>query len=95
MATETKSTRNGVNETVEAATERLIDLNERWLDASKTVARQYVDVSEQAFNGLADLQERLAKATRVEWVGAVGGAQAKLTRELGSTYTQTARELIK
>jgi hypothetical protein len=80
MATETK---NPVNETTD-----------RWVDASKTVARQYVDVSEQAFNGLADMQEKVAKATRIEWVGAVGGAQAKLTREVGSAYTQAARDLI-
>lgn len=77
------------------ATESKTALNERWLDAGKTAAKQYVDVSEQAFNGLADLQEKVAQSTRVDWIAAVGGAQANLTRELTAVYTRAARELVK
>lgn len=65
------------------------------LEIGRTAATQYVNLSEQAFNGLADLQEQLAQSTRVDWIAAVGGAQANLTRELTAAYTRAARELVK
>jgi Phasin protein len=86
MATQTKS--------ADGTFERVQDLNDRVLESARKTGRAYLDTTEKTFNGVADLQERLAGASQVEWVVAVGSAQADLTRELTKVYVSTARELL-
>ena len=85
MATATQT--NAVNET----TERVRDLNEQILTASKKAGGAY----EKALQSIADYQEQVAKQTDVEWVSTIVDAQARFTRELTKVYVSTGRELLK
>ena len=89
MATATQT--NAVNET----TERIRDLNERILTASKKAGGAYLDAYDKALQSIADYQEQVAKQTDVEWVSTIVDAQARFTRELTKVYVSTSRELLK
>jgi 2-phosphoglycerate kinase len=80
---------------VEETTERVRDLNERILEASKKAGGAYLDAYEKALQSIADYQEQVAKQTDVEWISTIVDAQAKFTRELMTIYVSTGRELVK
>ena len=81
MATATQT--NAVNET----TERIRDLNERILTASKKAGGVYLDVYEKTLHSIADYQEKVGKQSDVEWVSTIANAQADFTRELDRAPT--------
>jgi hypothetical protein len=80
---------------VEQTTQRIRDLNERILTASKTAGGAYLDAYEKALQSIADYQEQVAKQTDIEWISTIVDAQARFTRELTKLYVQTGRELLK
>jgi hypothetical protein len=79
----------------EATSERIRDLNERILEASKKAGTAYLDAYEKALKSIADYQESVAKQTDVDWISTVVDAQARFTREVTSLYVNTGRELLK
>ena len=79
----------------EATTERIRDLNEQILDASKKAGNVYLDAYEKTLESIADYQENAAKQTEVEWLSTVVEGQARFTRELTKLYVSTGRELLK
>jgi len=79
----------------EATSERIRDLNERILEASKKAGTAYLDAYEKALKSIADYQESVAKQTDVDWISTVVDAQARFTRELTNLYVNTGRELLK
>jgi hypothetical protein len=91
MASSSSNTQTAVNET----TERIRDLNERILTASKKAGGAYLDAYEKALQSIADYQEQVAKQTDIEWVTTIVDAQARFTRELTKLYVSTGRELLK
>lgn len=91
MPTATQQTKNGLHD----ATERVSEVNDRILDASKRTSAAVIDSYEKAFHTYADLQERVGEASPVEWVTTVTKAQADLTREVTKAYTSAARDLLK
>ena len=91
MATTTPNPKIAVDETAE----RLRDLNDRVLGASKKAGGAYLDAYEKAAASIADYQEQVAKQTDVEWVSTIVDAQARFTRELTKVYVSTGRELLK
>jgi hypothetical protein len=90
MATQTKS-----NGAVDDVTEKLLGYNEKAIETGKKLTGTYIDSYEKAALGVAELQEKVAAATTVEWVATAASAQAGLTRELTKAYTSAARELVK
>jgi hypothetical protein len=90
MATATE-TKNAANET----SDRIRDLNERIISASKEAGGAYLDAYEKALESIADYQEQVAKQTDVEWVSTIVDAQARFTRELTKVYVSTGREFLK
>jgi hypothetical protein len=92
MATQTKT---AANDQLDKAAERLQAFNDKAIDASKKVSRSYVDSYERAALGFAELQDKVAVATPVEWIASLTTAQAGVTRELTQAYVSTARELLK
>jgi len=90
MATAT-DTKNAANET----SDRIRDLNERIITASKEAGGAYLDAYEKALESIADYQEQVAKQTDVEWVSTIVDAQARFTRELTKVYVSTGREFLK
>ena len=92
MATQTKS--NPVTDTIETATERLAELNEKAAANSRKASAAYLSSYENAVVSLADSYAKAAGASRVEWVNTVATAQADFTREVTKASTAAAREFV-
>src|SRR3954463_6616371 len=90
MAT-TTDTKNAVNET----TERIRDLNERILTASKKAGGAYLDAYEKALQSIADYQEQVAKQTDVEWVSTIVDARPRSPRDPPNLYVPRGRDPLK
>jgi hypothetical protein len=97
MATKTQTKRNSetTNENVDAAAERVRELNERIIESSKKAGNVYLDMYEKTFHSVADYQEKVGKQSDIDWVGTITTAQANFTRELADAYTSSARSLLK
>lgn len=91
MATKTEQTKNVAEDT----TERIRELNERIVEASKKAGGAYLDTYEKALESIADYQETVAKRSDIDWVSTIVDAQAKFTRELTKVYISTGRALVK
>jgi hypothetical protein len=92
MATQTKS---GNGTSFEEAAERVRDLNERIIEASRKAGKAYLDAYETSLKGVADYQQKVADATPVEWFSTLMNAQADFTREVAKAVTSSTRELLK
>lgn len=97
MATKTQSKRNTetTNENVEAAAERVRELNERIIGSSKKAGNVYLDMYEKTLHSIADYQEKVGKQSDVEWIGTITDAQARFTRDIAEAYTSSARSFLK
>jgi len=93
MATQSKST-NPINDSVEAATERVAELNEKAVANSRKAGAAYLNSYEKAVVKFADSYERAAGATKVDWVAELATVQADFTREVTKAYTGAVRELV-
>jgi hypothetical protein len=91
MATTTKTRQPDV----EAAAERIRDLNERIIDSAKKAGGVYLDTYEKSLKSIADFQETVGGATGIEWVSTVANSQANFTRSMADAYTSAAREVLK
>src|SRR5438552_755813 len=67
MATGTTETKNTTQETAD----RLSDVNERILEASRKAGNAYLDAYEKTLESVADQQEKAAKQTDGEWISTV------------------------
>ena len=93
--TQTKRNADTANENVDAAAERVRELNERIIESSKKAGNVYLDMYEKTLHSIADYQEKVGKQSDVDWIKTVTDAQAKFTRELTDAYTSSARSLLK
>ena len=91
MAEQTSGT--GID--LEAATERIRELNERILEASKKAGTTYVDAYEKTLKTIADFQERVGEASPVEWVTTMTNTQADMIRNFAEAYAGAARKALK
>ncbi len=80
---------------VEAAADRIRNLNERIIDSAKKAGGVYLDTYEKSLTSIADFQETVGGASGVEWVAAVANSQANFTRSMAEAYTSAAREVLK
>ena len=76
MATQTKT--NPVTESVEAAAERVAELNEKAVANGKKAGAAYLTSYEKAVLSLADTYEKAAGATKVDWLASVGDRAGRL-----------------
>jgi hypothetical protein len=83
-----------VAQSVEAATEKVAELNEKAAANGRKASAAYLTSYEKAVLSLADSYERAAGATKLDWVAGVATAQADFTREVTKAYTNAARELV-
>jgi hypothetical protein len=90
MAT-TKSTADNID----AAAERVRELNERIIASSKKAGVAYLDTYERALTSIVEFQDKVADASQVEWFSALVTAQADFTRDMAKLYTSAARDLLK
>src|SRR3954471_812353 len=77
------------------ATQRIRELNERIIDASRKAGESYLDVYERSLKAMADFTEKSGETSNVEWLQNVANVQANFLRDMAKAYTDTARNLIK
>ena len=90
-ATEAKAEEPGV----EAAAERIRELNERAIDAGKRAGSGTLDIYESTLKAIADSLERGPGSSDVEWVSRIVTAQANFIREVTKAWTSAARDVLK
>jgi hypothetical protein len=84
-----------IEETLEAGTARVRELNERLLAEAKKAGNVTLDAYEATLHTIADYTAKVGAASPIEGVAAVATAQADLMRELTDAYTKSARTLLK
>jgi len=80
---------------VDEAARHARELNDRILESSKQAANATLNAYERALETMTGFTERVAGASRIEWISAAAQAQAGLTRDLGRAYVSSARTLLK
>jgi Phasin protein len=79
----------------EDTAERLRELNERIIEASKKSGRAYLEAYEANLKAIAEYQAKLASASEVDWVSTLLNAQADFTREIARAAAAQSREFLK
>jgi hypothetical protein len=91
MATQTKPS---ITETIDAATERVTELNEKAVANGKKTSVALLDTYDKAVASFTESYEKAAASTKVDWIVSAAAAQADLTREIGKAYSGAVRELV-
>jgi hypothetical protein len=79
----------------DAAFEQVRDSGEQFVTAARKAGVLYLDTYEKAVDRAVEFELKLAEATPQEWLKGLLETQAKLTQDLTSSYTTTARSLLK
>ena len=79
----------------EATADRIREIADRLVEEGRKVGLTSIDAYEKSFNGVADLQHKLARNSQVEWLSTVLDAQADFTRSVTEAHTSAGRELLK
>jgi hypothetical protein len=90
----TKQQQNGLYPDIEAATERVREANERFIQAGRKVTNAYLDGFERYVGGLTQFERKLGAQTQFEAVSSLFNAHAKMTDDVTSATVSAARELI-
>lgn len=80
---------------VEAAAERIRELNERAIDAGKRSGRMTLDVYESTLKAMADSLERGPGSSDIDLVSRLANSQANFIRDLTKAWTSAARKALK
>ena len=80
---------------VEETTQRIRDLNERLIESSKSAGLVTLDAYEKALQSLADFEQKVAKASQLDWVTALAATHAKFISDLSTSYTSAVRDQLK
>jgi hypothetical protein len=90
----TTQTKHGAP-TIDAAFDQVKDLNEQFLATARKVGNLYLDSYEKAIDRTLEAERKLAGVSQQEWLKNLIEAQADFTHEVTSSYTTTARSLLK
>jgi hypothetical protein len=85
----------GAESGVEAAEQRIRELNERIIDAGKRAGRGTLDIYESTLKVVSDSLERGPGSSDIEWVSSIATAQANFLRDLTKAWTSAARKALK
>jgi hypothetical protein len=81
--------------TVDAAFEQLKGLNGQFVDAGRQAGTLGLDAVEKGMQQTIELQLKIASMTQQDWLKDLIEKQADVTRQVTSSYTSTARNLLK
>ncbi len=79
----------------EAAAQRVRKLNERIIEAGREAGESTLTNYEKALKAIAGSLERGPGSSDIEWISNLATAQAKFIRDVTSSWTKTARDLLK
>ena len=68
---------------------------EQFIAVARKAGNLYLDSYEKAVDRAIDLELKVAEATEQEWLRGLIETQAKFTKDLTTSYTTTARSLLK
>jgi hypothetical protein len=80
---------------IEAATERVRELNDKVFTAAKQTGNMSLDAYAQTVQTVLDFGLKIADSTKVEQISDLAKSQASIINEVTNAYTQAARELLK
>jgi hypothetical protein len=83
------------NPSIESAFQHATEAGEQFAAATRKAGNLYLDSYEKAVDRAIELELKLADVTQQEWLKNLIEAQADFARELTSSYTSTARTLLK
>ena len=86
---------SALGSTINAGIDQLDGLNDKLTGLAKASATQSVDLLEKAFTGALDLQGKLVKASKLDWLAQFTEANQTIARGLAETATANARTLLK
>ena len=85
----------GGEPSVEAAAERIRELNERIIETGKRAGRGTLDIYESTLKAIAESLERGPGSSDVEWVSRLATTQANFIRDLTKAWGKAARDVLK
>jgi hypothetical protein len=94
MAATSAKQQNGLYPDIEAATERVREANERFVDAGRKVTGASLDGLERYVGGLTQFERKVGAQAQSEAVTSLFNAHAKLTDDVTNATVSAARELI-
>jgi hypothetical protein len=74
---------------------RLRKLNERIIEAGKDAGETTLTNYEKALKAIANAVERGPGSSDIEWISNLATAQAKFIRDVTTTWTSAARDMLK
>jgi hypothetical protein len=80
---------------VDAAAQRVRNLNERIISAGKEAGESTLSSYESALKAIAGAIEKGPGSSEVEWISNLATAQAKFIRDVTTAWTKAARERLK
>jgi phage-related tail protein len=90
----TTQTRNSTP-SIDGVFERAGEAQEQFAAAARKAGKAYLDSCEKVVDRATELQLKLADTTQQDWIKSIAETQADFARQLTSTYTSTARTLLK
>ncbi|MFL5862752.1 MAG: hypothetical protein ACJ780_18565 [Solirubrobacteraceae bacterium] len=79
---------------VEAATERVREANERFIEASRKLTSAYLNGVERYVGSLTQVERQLGAQSRSDALTSLFNAHAKMTDDVTGATVSAARELI-
>lgn len=80
---------------VDEATQRMRDLNERLIESSKSAGLVALDTFEKAMHGIEEFEQQIASASQLDWVSEAAKTHSKFVSEMTTSYTTAVRDLLK
>jgi hypothetical protein len=80
---------------VDAVFERATEASEQFVTTARKAGNFYLDSYEKAVDRAIDVELKLAGATQQEWLHNMIETHTEFARELATSYTSSARALLK
>jgi hypothetical protein len=80
---------------IDGVFERAGEAQEQFAAAARKAGSAYLDSYEKVVDRAIELELKLAGTTQQDWIKSIAETQADFARELTSSYTNTARTLLK
>jgi hypothetical protein len=79
----------------EQTVQRLKQLSDQAIEASKQNGRMWLDAYEKLLENFLKMQQQAASGTQVEWVDTLANTNAEFVREMSQLYLNAVRQQLK
>lgn len=85
---------DGIAAGMDAAAERIRQINEEMIESASGSSRRVLDTYEQTLRTMLDFHLSVAESTQIQWVNSMARAQAQFMLEVSNFYTKAARDML-